>query len=114
MTTNQELEEEEQGFDVNKEHHVKLQIARMFHIYLLFLNCSAPAVFFDQGAERIGGKYWKALYVEYTDHNFTKRKDKAEHLGFLGPIIRAEVGDTIEVVFKNNVIIPFSFYHCYS
>jgi len=42
--------------------------------------------------------------VEYTDGSFTTEKpDKPEYLGFLGPVIRAEVGDVIEVVFKNSV-----------
>ena len=37
------------------------------------------------------------------DGSFTTKKPKPKYLGFLGPIIRAEVGDVIEVVFKNNV-----------
>jgi FtsP/CotA-like multicopper oxidase with cupredoxin domain len=31
-----------------------------------------------------------------------------EHLGLAGPILRAEVGDTIKVVFKNNATHPFT------
>ena len=31
-----------------------------------------------------------------------------EHTGILGPILRAEVGDTIRVVFKNNATHPYS------
>jgi FtsP/CotA-like multicopper oxidase with cupredoxin domain len=49
--------------------------------------------------------YLKALYREYTDATFTTLKPRPpqwEHLGILGPLIRAEVGDTIKVVFKNN------------
>ena len=45
----------------------------------------------------------KASYEEYTDISFTTKKEKPKYLGFLGPVIRAEVGDVIEVVFKNNV-----------
>lgn len=48
--------------------------------------------------------YWKAIYREYTDATFTTLKQRPpewEHLGILGPLIRAEVGDTIKVVFKN-------------
>jgi FtsP/CotA-like multicopper oxidase with cupredoxin domain len=48
--------------------------------------------------------YWKAIYREYTDTTFTTLKQRSpqwEHLGILGPLIRAEVGDTIKVVFKN-------------
>ena len=60
---------------------------------------------------RIGKVYVKAIYREYTDATFTKLKPrgpKSEYLGILGPIIRAEVGDEIHVVFKNNASIPYS------
>jgi manganese oxidase len=46
-------------------------------------------------------KYKKTLYFEYTDATFTKKKPKPEHIGFLGPIIRGVVGDTLKVHFKN-------------
>jgi FtsP/CotA-like multicopper oxidase with cupredoxin domain len=58
----------------------------------------------DPAAVQIGTQYKKTLYVEYTDATFTTKKPAAlewQHLGALGPIIRAEVGDTIKVVFKN-------------
>ena len=59
----------------------------------------------------IGTKFLKALYREYTDSTFTVLKvrpaDQA-YLGILGPIIRAEVGDVIHVVFKNNASMPYS------
>ena len=44
-----------------------------------------------------GSKYKKALYYEYTDSSFTEKIKKAEHLGFLGPVIKGEVGETVEV-----------------
>jgi len=49
--------------------------------------------------------YRKAVYHEYTDATFTTLKQRPpqwEHLGILGPLIRAEVGDVIKVYFKNN------------
>ena len=55
---------------------------------------------------RIGNKYIKAIYREYTDATFSELKPvplEDQHKGLLGPVIRAEVGDTIEVVFKNNL-----------
>jgi manganese oxidase len=55
--------------------------------------------------------YRKALYREYTDDSFTELKPRPpeqEYLGTLGPILRAEVGDTIKVVFKNNTAFPAS------
>ncbi len=51
------------------------------------------------------------LYREYTDGTFRTLKLRTpewEHLGFLGPLIRAVVGDTIRVVFKNNGDRPYS------
>jgi FtsP/CotA-like multicopper oxidase with cupredoxin domain len=53
-------------------------------------------------------KYLKAVYHEYTDGTFKQRKARRsdqEYLGVLGPLIRAEVGDTVKVVFKNNTKI---------
>lgn len=52
--------------------------------------------------------YVKAVYHEYTDATFKTRKARPpewEHLGILGPLLRAEVGDTLKVVFKNNTNI---------
>uniref|UniRef100_G1M2N6 ferroxidase n=1 Tax=Ailuropoda melanoleuca TaxID=9646 RepID=G1M2N6_AILME len=70
------------------------------------LNASGSdsELYFTQGDNRIGGKYWKAQYMEYVDATFTRRKRLSEaeaHLGILGPVIRAEVGDTLLVTFAN-------------
>jgi FtsP/CotA-like multicopper oxidase with cupredoxin domain len=68
-------------------------------------------VFVQRGPDRIGKVYRKAIYREYTDETFSTlkpRPPKWEHLGLLGPVLRAEVGDTIQVVFKNNASIPYS------
>ena len=43
----------------------------------------------------------KTRYTEYTDGSFSQRKPQPEWLGILGPIIRAEVGDTVVVHFRN-------------
>jgi FtsP/CotA-like multicopper oxidase with cupredoxin domain len=62
-------------------------------------------------ADRIGTVYKKAVYREYTDDTFRTLKPRTaewEHLGYLGPVIRAEVGDTIRVVFRNNGRHPYS------
>ncbi|GBD39346.1 Multicopper oxidase mco [bacterium HR37] len=49
-----------------------------------------------------GNTQWTKLrYIEYTDESFQTRKPQPEWLGILGPIIRAEVGDTIIVHFLN-------------
>src|SRR4051794_15344139 len=71
----------------------------------------AENVFVGRGPHRIGSVYKKAVYREYTDASFSRLKPRgpeSQHLGLLGPIIRAEVGDTIKVVFKNNATRPYS------
>ncbi|HSP06981.1 MAG TPA: multicopper oxidase domain-containing protein [Acidobacteriota bacterium] len=68
-------------------------------------------IWLNPGATTFGSKFRKALYHEYTDETFKQLKPRSpqwEHLGSLGPLIRAEVGDTIRVVFKNNVDFPAS------
>ena len=67
--------------------------------------------FMERGPHRIGKVYHKAIYREYTDATFSTLKPRApgwEHAGILGPILRAEVGDTIKVVFKNNASQAYS------
>ena len=65
----------------------------------------------EHGKDRIGNVYRKAIYREYTDETFTAQKKRAtewEHLGIMGPLIRAEVGDTIVIHFRNNATQPYS------
>lgn len=56
-------------------------------------------------------KFQKAIYREYTDSTFRTLKARPaawDHLGILGPVLRAQVGDTIRVVFRNNARYAFS------
>jgi len=74
-----------------------------------FDSVSRP--FTEAGPRRMGRRVIKALYRAYSDSTFralTPRPPEWEHLGFLGPVIRAEVGDTIRVVFRNNARFPVS------
>jgi len=73
------------------------------------LSESPDAVMFtERGDTRIGKVYKKAIYMEYSDATFTERVAKPSWLGFVGPIIRASVGDTIEVTFFNKASRPYS------
>jgi len=70
----------------------------------------ASVAYTQPGPTHIGRIYRKAIYREYTDETFATRKPRAQqddYLGLLGPILRAEVGDTIKVVFKNNASRPY-------
>ncbi|XP_061558444.1 ferroxidase HEPHL1 isoform X1 [Phycodurus eques] len=68
-------------------------------------------IFVGTGKNRIGSRYQKVVYREYTDETFgveKKRDSNQEHLGILGPIIKSEVGEQIVVMFKNKARHPFS------
>jgi hephaestin len=69
------------------------------------------SVYAKAGPTRIGPVNRKAQYREYTDSTFRTLKPRPkewEHLGLLGPMLRAEVGDTIRIVFRNNTSFPAS------
>lgn len=72
----------------------------------------ADTAFFAKAKPRpVSTMYRKVLYREYTDGTFKTLKPRPpewQHLGFLGPLIRAVVGDTIRVVFRNNGNQPYS------
>ncbi|XP_076010546.1 ceruloplasmin isoform X1 [Genypterus blacodes] len=64
-----------------------------------------------RGRDRIGSRYKKVRYVEYLDDTFTTkmlRSPDEQHLGILGPVLRAEEKDTIRVVFKNKASRPYT------
>ncbi|HWP45523.1 MAG TPA: multicopper oxidase domain-containing protein [Candidatus Limnocylindrales bacterium] len=63
--------------------------------------------FVEKGIGRI---YLKAVYREYLPGfaALKPRSPEEAHLGILGPIIRAEVGDTVKVHFRNNTRFPLS------
>ncbi|XP_037543004.1 coagulation factor V [Nematolebias whitei] len=56
-------------------------------------------------------KFTKVVFRGYLDSSFTTpdiRGEMDEHLGILGPVIKAEVGQTIMIVFNNKATRPYS------
>jgi hypothetical protein len=49
------------------------------------------------GSTSIGTQYYKAQYREYTDATYTTLQTVPSWQGGMGPILRAEVGDTLVV-----------------
>ncbi|MCJ8745764.1 hypothetical protein PDJAM_G00134240 [Pangasius djambal] len=75
------------------------------------LHDSPGNVFLNKSENRIGPEYRKVVYRQYTDDTFTHKKSRGpdeEHLGILGPILRAEVGERVQVVFKNKALRSYS------
>jgi FtsP/CotA-like multicopper oxidase with cupredoxin domain len=71
----------------------------------------AAEVFTGSGPGRIGTRYEKCLYRGYSDGSFEHvepRRGQDRYLGILGPVIHAEVGDTVKVVFRNACPFPAS------
>ncbi|NWX91814.1 FA8 factor, partial [Nothoprocta pentlandii] len=74
-----------------------------------FLKATEPL----RGRRKPFRQYRKVVFREYLDNSFTQplmRGELDEHLGILGPYIRAEVEDVIMVTFKNLASRPFSFH----
>jgi hypothetical protein len=104
---------------------MKMQRVLLFFLVLVSAQCSLAATrhyyiaaedvtwdYAPSGTDLIHGqpvpqpwgrqtKWNKTRYIEYTDATFSVRTPQPEWLGILGPIIRAEVGDTVVVDFLN-------------
>uniref|UniRef100_A0A8C1IQM9 Coagulation factor VIII, procoagulant component n=1 Tax=Cyprinus carpio TaxID=7962 RepID=A0A8C1IQM9_CYPCA len=68
---------------------------------------AAGSEWFRKGPQRLGGVYKKVAFVEYTDKTFTK---KTTGKMLMGPELRGEVGDKLQIVFKNMASRPFNLY----
>ncbi|XP_071255402.1 coagulation factor VIII-like isoform X1 [Salvelinus alpinus] len=64
--------------------------------------------YFPRGPHQLGHEYKKVVYVEYTDQTFTKRKSPVKRL--LGPLLRGQVDEHFQIVFKNLASRPFNIY----
>nr|8FDG_A Chain A, Coagulation factor V [Homo sapiens] len=66
----------------------------------------------DNFSNQIGKHYKKVMYTQYEDESFTKHtvNPNMKEDGILGPIIRAQVRDTLKIVFKNMASRPYSIY----
>ncbi|XP_058396091.1 coagulation factor V [Diceros bicornis minor] len=70
------------------------------------------SLYLDNFSNRIGKHYKKVVYKQYQDESFTKRLENfnIKEDGILGPIIRAQVRDTLKIVFKNMASHTYSIY----
>nr|XP_061793417.1 coagulation factor VIII-like [Nerophis lumbriciformis] len=66
-----------------------------------------------RGMRKFLQEYKKVVFREYTNENFLERAHRGElheHLGIMGPFIKAEVNELLTVVFKNKASRPYSFH----
>lgn len=62
----------------------------------------------QRGPQRIGSVYKKAVYKQYSDATYRTEVAKPEWLGYLGPLLEAEQGDTVLVHLRNAASRPYS------
>lgn len=65
-------------------------------------------MFLVKGPQRIGPVYKKAVYKQYSDATYRTEVQKPEWLGYLGPLLMAEEGDTLIVHLKNMASRPYN------
>uniref|UniRef100_A0A8C2TIF7 Coagulation factor VIII n=1 Tax=Coturnix japonica TaxID=93934 RepID=A0A8C2TIF7_COTJA len=116
ITDYDDYSETQQDFDIYGENE---HDPRSFQGQIRQYFIAAMEVIWEYGNQRPHGRrkpfrqYRKVIFREYLDGSFTQpvmRGELDEHLGILGPYIRAEVEDTIMVKFKNLASRPFSFH----
>lgn len=76
---------------------IKVEMAKPHNDAMVFFNlCREAETFITRGRNRIGSRYKKVRYVEYTDNTFmTKmlRSPEEQHLGILGKINLTRSGE---------------------
>ncbi|XP_061642909.1 coagulation factor VIII isoform X1 [Phyllopteryx taeniolatus] len=66
-----------------------------------------------RGMRKFLPKYKKVVFKAYRDKDFldpANRGELQEHLGIMGPFIKAEVNELLTVIFKNKASRPYSFH----
>ncbi|EPQ04593.1 Coagulation factor V [Myotis brandtii] len=76
------------------------------------MNKKYRSLHLDNFSNQIGKHYKKVVYKQYQDETFTKRLEESrnDEDGILGPIIRAQVRDTLKITFKNMASRAYSIY----
>ncbi|XP_061082766.1 coagulation factor V [Conger conger] len=78
-----------------------------------YIDSNYKVRYLRTGPDRIGRRYKKAIFTQYTDESFTVRaenKQRKMETGILGPVIRAQIRDVVKIVFKNMATRPYSIY----
>ena len=54
----------------------------------------------------MGSEYSKYVYKQYTDAIYSQQMPVPESQGFVGPLLRGEVGEIMKIHFRNEADIP--------
>lgn len=85
---------------INKQCPISCDKYAYVQVFCFFSLRNFRSTYLKQSAGRIGKKYKKAVFAQYTDESFNERaeqKQRKKELGILGPVIRAQIRDIIKV-----------------
>lgn len=77
-------------------------------IICFFFFPRVASSFLKSDKNRIGRNYKKTVYKEYKDDSYRDEVAQPAWLGFLGPVLQAEVGDVIRIHLKNFATRPYT------
>ncbi|XP_054452994.1 coagulation factor VIII [Anoplopoma fimbria] len=79
-----------------------------YALYLKHTDSELQSGYLDAPPNHLGYKYKKAVYVEYTDGSFTKKKNPKTTL--LGPLLKGKINDQIHITLRNLASRPYNIY----
>lgn len=65
----------------------------------------------NAGYVQVGTQWVKALYRGYTDETFNQETEQPPTQGIQGPLLRAEVGDMVQILFYNKLTEKYASMH---
>ncbi|KAM4663036.1 coagulation factor VIII isoform 2-T2 [Discoglossus pictus] len=102
------LELDEEPSPIQIRSHGKLKPATWRH-YIAAMEVEWEYRPSSRGRTERSAPYTKAIYREFTDSSFLHKKEsEIPGVGILGPVLRGEVGDQIQIVFKNLAQRPYN------
>ncbi|KAM4818537.1 coagulation factor VIII isoform 1-T1 [Thomomys bottae] len=105
----EDVNQDPRGFQKRTRHYFIAAVERLWDYGM----SRSPHVLKSRDQRDSAPQFKKVVFQEFTDGSFSQplyRGELNEHLGILGPYIRAEVEDNIVVTFKNQASRPYSFY----
>nr|XP_042124833.1 coagulation factor VIII isoform X2 [Peromyscus maniculatus bairdii] len=103
------IKQDPRSFQQKTRHYFIAAVERLWDYGM----STSPHVLQNRHQSGNAPQFKKVVFQEFTDGSFSQplyRGELNEHLGLLGPYIRAEVEDNIMVTFKNQASRPYSFY----
>lgn len=105
----EDIKQDPRSFQQKTRHYFIAAVERLWDYGM----SESPHALRNRDQDGNAPQFKKVVFQEFTDGSFSKPLyggELNEHLGLLGPYIRAEVEDNIMVTFKNQASRPYSFY----